>query len=138
MVKELKVYVLDTSALLAFLCDESGAVEVEKLLEKARKGKIRIIFPLSCLGEIYYIVKQRNGTEEAKKVVAVVKELPIELASLSEQEILQSAEFKADYSISLADSFVAGFASLYNAIIITKDSEFRGIERDGKIEIHWL
>ncbi len=138
MVKEVKLYVLDTSALFAFLDDEDGAGVVEDLLKKAQKGEIGIIVPLSCLGEVYYITKQRKGVEEAKKVTATVKEFPVELAGLSEEEILFASDFKADYSISLADSYVAGIASLYKAIVVTKDPEFKEIEKDKKLEFLWI
>ena len=138
MAKEVKLYVLDTSALFAFLDDEEGADVVEDLLKKAQKGKIGVIVPLSCLGEVYYITKQRKGVEEAKKVTATVKEFPVELAGLYEEEILCASDFKADYSISLADSYVAGIASLYQAIVVTKDPEFKGIEKDKKLEFLWM
>ena len=76
MAEKVKMYLMDTSALFAFLDDEPGADKVENLLEMAQKGKIKIIIPLSCVGEVYYITKQRKGIEEAKKVAAVIKEFP--------------------------------------------------------------
>lgn len=138
MAEKVKMYLMDTSALFAFLDDEPGADKVENLLEMAQKGKIKIIIPLSCIGEVYYITKQRKGIEKAKKVVAVIKEFPVKFISLGEEEILSSSDFKADYNISLADSYIAGVAYLYNGIVVTKNSEFKEIEKDKKLEFLWI
>ena len=47
--------VLDSFALIGYLENETFSPKVEKLLKKARQGKIRIYLHAIHLGEVYYL-----------------------------------------------------------------------------------
>ena len=48
-------YVLDTSAIFAFLEDEMGADTVQDLLEKARDDAVTIFIAFISFMEVYYL-----------------------------------------------------------------------------------
>ena len=49
------IYVLDTSAILAFTDQEKGAEEVERIVTAARSGRYRLEACAISLMELYYI-----------------------------------------------------------------------------------
>jgi PIN domain nuclease of toxin-antitoxin system len=54
-------YVLDSFAVLCFLADESGADDMQILLESARRDECELFMNVVNLSEVYYTVKRRSG-----------------------------------------------------------------------------
>ena len=133
---EFAAFVLDSFALLAYLQDEPAAERIEKLLENARKEKCRLLLSMINLGELLYITERRGGVVKAQDVLALVRQLPIEMVAAEEQLIFAAAHIKASHSLSYADAFVVAVAIQENAAIITGDPEFQSVEDIAKIE--WL
>lgn len=120
-------FVLDTSALLAFMTGEEGADIVEEILRS--KGASTFI-PWPVVFEIYYITRQKRGEKEADKRYVLVKELPATILWQAEEpDILTAARFKALFRISFADSIIAAYASRQNAILVHKDPEFEPLAK---------
>jgi predicted nucleic acid-binding protein len=123
-------YVLDTSALLAFMSGERGADVVERILNDKSS---RVFIPWPVLAEIYYITRRRRGEKDADKRYVLIKELPATVVwHLDEPEILTAARLKADFPLSFADSLIAAAAVSRTAVLVHHDSEFdalRGIVR---------
>lgn len=100
------LYLLDTSALLAFMEDGEGADEVERIL---RAG--RIILPFVVLLEVYYITFRERGEEVADKSYALLKSLDAEFIwEMNEPLLFNAGRFKGMYRLSLADAIIAAFA----------------------------
>jgi len=120
-------YVLDTSALLAFMAGEDGADFVEKVL----LGKENNIYlPWPVLFEIYYLTRRRRGEKEADRRYVLVKKLPlIILWQMEEPEVLTAARLKAEFRISFADAIIAASAFRLNAILVHKDPEFNPLAK---------
>ena len=57
--------VLDSFALLGYLENETFSERVEKLLKRARQGKIRAYLHAIHLGEVYYITLREQGQDLA-------------------------------------------------------------------------
>jgi len=113
-------YLLDTSAILAFLEDEAGAERVETIL---RQGQAILPFPV--LLEAYYITLQEQPLAEADRRYALLKELPVSLLwAVDEPTLLTAGRFKATYHLSLADALIAAFAVRQKAILVHKDPEY--------------
>jgi len=125
-------YVLDTSALLAYIENEDGADEIGTLLMNALDGRDEIsILTVSCI-EVYYISIQEQGDIIARDRLRLIEDLPIVLEPLDEKLIRTIGDFKATNAMSFADSCIAGLAKFKDAILVHKDPEFEQIEDDVK------
>ncbi len=132
----MKKIVVDSLALIAFLRKEKGYLKVKKLLEEAKAKKVKLFLCWLNLGEIYYQVWRKRGQEDAQKTLSLIKKLPIELVSVSNELVLQAAEIKAQFPIALADCFIAALACEIKASILTADSEFKKLKN--KVSLEWI
>ncbi len=122
------LYLLDTSALLAFMEDEDGASEVESIL---RAG--RVLLPFIVLLEVYYITLREKGEGVAEKRYAFLKSLRGEILwDMDEAALLVAGRFKGMYRLSLADAMVAAFAKVKGAILVHKDPEYEALGSEVK------
>jgi PIN domain nuclease of toxin-antitoxin system len=64
-----KLYVLDASALLHFVDDDSGAARVERLIQKARQTTPLLISMVNW-GEVFYHQWQERGEETARRTMS--------------------------------------------------------------------
>lgn len=117
------LYVLDTSAIVAFTDQEEGADEVERLLDAARTGTCQIEACAISLMELYYVALQEKGEDEAAKLLALVKSWPVTWVYPDERTLLQAGKIKAAYRLSVADAIIAAVAKLRHATLIHKDPE---------------
>ena len=129
-------FVLDSFALLAYLQDEPIAARVEKLLESAHKGKNRLLLSIINLGELLYITERRGGIARAQDMLALIRQLPIDILPADEQTVLAAAHIKANHAISYADAFVVAIAMQENAAILTGDPEFQSVQT--LVHVEWL
>ena len=115
-------FVLDTSALLAFMTGEKGADTVEKML--SGKGEILFI-PWAVLFEVYYVSRRTAGEKEADRRFVLIKELPVSILwNMEERDVLSAARIKAQYRVSFADSIIAAAAFRKDATLVHKDPEY--------------
>ncbi len=130
--------VLDTWALMAFLKDEPAAEEVEKLLQKARDEKVRLLLCVVNWGELYYGLTRAGGEQVAEQTMTQLAMFPIQLVPVSEDLHLvrEAAKLKAKHTMSYADCFAAALAKMKRAELITGDPEFKQLR--GAIRISWL
>jgi predicted nucleic acid-binding protein len=132
-------YVLDSFALIGYLENEPFAQEIEDLLHQAEKGVSRLYLHTLHLGEVYYITLREQGQDVADLAYARIRRFPVKFVeTINEELLLTAAALKANYPISYADSFAAALAKVDNALLLTGDPEFRTLEADGILEIHWL
>ena len=131
-----KRYVLDSSALLAFLWDEAGAEAVEDVLTE--EGA-ELFMSAVNLGEVAYIVHRLCGEEAAAAVEAKVMETPgLRVVDATWERAKSAARIKAEERLSFADFFCAGLAQEKGATVVTCDRDFERLEREGKIAVLWL
>jgi len=119
-------FLLDTSAILAFLGGERGADEVERLLRAARAGRLRLLVCSITLMEIFYTAMRERGEDQAARLVALVKAWPLEWVSPDEKILLQAGRLKASNRVSVADALIAAVAKLHDATLVHKDPELDG------------
>ena len=119
-------FLLDTSALVAFLENEAGADRVEEII----KTKSPII-PFVALLEVYYLTLKGKGQEFAEKRYAMLKSLPAEFVwEIDEPTLLDAGRFKGLHNLSLADSMIAAMAKKHEAILVHKDPEYEQLEKE--------
>ncbi len=125
----MKTYVLDASALFAFLEKTRGAYKVNELLKEALHGRSKLLMSAVNFGEVYGKILREHGPEQALMAVHAVNPLPIELLDATPQRACKAAEVKAKYKLYYADSFAAALAMEHNATLVTSDSDFRKLGR---------
>ena len=131
--------VLDSFALIGYLENEAFSAKVEKLLKRARQGRIRIYLHAIHLGEVYYITLREQGQDLADLAYARIKAFPLRYIDIIDEKLLRTAaSLKAIYPISYADSFAAALAVIHRAALLTGDPEFRKLEKKENISIEWL
>ena len=130
------VFVLDTFAMLAYLQDEAGAARVETLLEQAAREKCRLCMSIINLGEMLYIIERREGVARTQDVLALIRQLPLEILPADEQAVFAAAHIKASHTLSYADAFAVASAIQENAAIVTSDLEFEAVA--SRVTVEWL
>lgn len=126
-----KSFVLDTSAIMAFIEKEEGAERVREILLKNS-----IIIPWLSILEAVYITQRELGEEEAVTRYALLKKLDAEIIwDADETLLLNAARIKATHSLSLADSVIAAIATLHKAILIHNDPEYEPLQDVVEMEI---
>ena len=124
------VYVLDTSALIAFIEAEEGADIVRELLKQAYFGDIMIIVSFMTYMEIYYIALMEYDENEARERLNLLNSLPISRVESKEDMGVMASRIKAKFRLSVADAWIAALAKQRNAILVHKDPEFEQIESE--------
>jgi len=127
MSKPLTVTVLDTSAWLTLIEDETGADTVQALLEQAQVGEVVLLTSFMSYMEVYYITLQERDVDEARERIDLMAALPVQRIESSRAIAVISAEMKARYRLSVADAWIAALAQSYEAVLLHKDPEFEQI-----------
>jgi predicted nucleic acid-binding protein len=118
-----EVYVLDTSAILTLWNDEDGAPVVEKILhESTHRGKIYVSF--MTFMECKYRVWREHGRSLAEELIRSLSFLPLIRVDVDDDLLMAASELKAQYKISVADSWILATAITRNAVLVHKDPEF--------------
>ena len=123
-------FLLDTSALLTLIEDETGAERVEHILTQSQ-----VWLPWPVLLEATYITRQERGEAEAEHRYALMKQLPVTILwDMDEPTLLTATGLKANNRLSLADAIIAAFAIQRNAILLHKDPEFDAVASQVMLE----
>ncbi len=126
-------YVLDTSAILAFLGGEPGANRVERLLRGAREGRHEVLVCSITLMELFYTAMRAKGEDVAFRLVALVKAWPLAWVYPDEKALLQAGRLKASHRLSVADALIAAVARMHGATLVHKDPELETLR--GQVEL---
>lgn len=132
----MKTYVLDASALFAFLERTPGAYRVNELLKEAMHGRAKVLMSAVNYGEVYGKLLREHGPEQALMAVHAVSPLPIEMMDATPQRAFKAADIKARHKLYYADSFAAALAIEHKATLVTSDSDFRKLGRG--FPVGWL
>ncbi len=116
-------YILDTSAILAYLSKEAGG-------EKLKGLKKDSAIPFMALAELYYLTWQKKGKPLADMVYGVVKGWQMPVLQPDEKTILTAGRFKVNYKLGIADSFMAAFAYKDDCCLVTKDQDFSALKNE--------
>jgi len=133
---DLERYVLDSYALLAYLGGEIGAAKVEQLLKLTQKGACVLYLSWMNLGETLYIVERQRGLQDALSVLGLIKQLPISLLEVTNEQVLEAAHIKAHHPLTYADAFAVAAAQDKGAKLVTGDPEFEAVSE--LVNILWI
>jgi len=116
-------FLLDTSALLAYIEDEQGADRVEEILNQEH-----VLLPWAALMEVYYMTIREKGQHEAENRYAMLKHSSAEILwTMSEACLLRAANLKSQFRLSFADAIIAAYAIQASAILVHKDPEYESL-----------
>ena len=123
-------YILDTSALLAYIENEDGTSEIEELFRQALEDKIELfISVISCI-EVGYVSWREQGETVARERLRLIDDLPVSQEAVDERLVETIAAIKATRTMSFADSCIAGLAKFKQAKLVHKDPEYEQIENE--------
>jgi predicted nucleic acid-binding protein len=131
-----KTVVLDSFAVLALLCNESGGKRVKEILRKSTQGDIRVLMTWVNIGEIAYIVERRWSREHVLRVVGMLEATNIEIIEVGRELTMKASQIKAGHALAFADAFAAALAIKEQALLVTGDAELKQLE--GMLDIEWL
>jgi predicted nucleic acid-binding protein len=118
------LYLLDTSAILAWLEGEEGRVRVRRILKEQRA-----IIAWVSLMEVFYITLQEQGEMVAVRRQATLRRLPVRIVwEIAEPIQIRAAQLKARHRVSFADAVIAAYAVHYGAVLLHKDPEFNALQ----------
>lgn len=123
-----KRYLLDTSAILALRGDEPGADDVESILRKSESGEAEVYVSFMSYMEAYYRIWRLEGEESAKRMYAELLSLPVFRIDVNDGILLRAGAIKANYRLSVADSWIIASAMEVKASLVHKDPEFEQVE----------
>jgi len=124
----MKVFLLDTSALLTLRDNEPGADEVAALLQKAQRGEVNCYGCFISLLEVFYRVWKDEDEPAGRLAYQQCQSLPMTWIHETPALLEKAAELKARYPVSLADAWIAAAALLERAELVHKDPEFEVID----------
>ncbi len=133
------MFVLDSSALLAFLYGEPGHQRVAELLTTAGDRTVLRLHRIH-LGEVYYLFYRKGGETLAEEMLTDVRQLPIILEDRVSPALMREAgRMKASYRLSYADAFAAGLARVRQGTLVSADRrEFVPVETAREVSVSWV
>ena len=115
--------VVDSSAWLAYLADEPGAVHFADAIEDTRN----LVVPVICVLEVFKVVLRERGEGDALQVAALMQQGQV--VDLNPPLALAAAKVGVDHKLPLADSIVYAVADLVAGVVWTQDDDFEGLPR---------
>ena len=132
----MKNYLFDAFPLLCWLQEEPGYELIDDLLTEAESGKSSISMHIINLGEVFYRLCRVSGTKQGEEILEKIRMLPIQILSISDEEVMAAAKIKAQYPISYADAFAVAKALQSGAMVVTGDPEYKKVSKI--VEIFWV
>ena len=113
--------VVDSSAWLAYLADESGAGHFTGAIEDVEN----LVVPSVCILEVFKVVCRQRGDGDALQAAALMQQgLVIELDAML---ALVAAKAAIDHKLPLADSIVYATGITVHGVVWTQDEDFEGL-----------
>lgn len=130
-------WVLDASALLAYLKREEGYKAVRSVLASASDGSGRVLINEINLGEVFYVISRQRSAEAATSFFHEgLPLLPVEPVPNTMADVVLAAKLKARLNLHYTDAFAAVTAMQRNASLVTADRDFEKVADE--VKIRWL
>jgi predicted nucleic acid-binding protein len=121
-------YVLDASALVAFLTTRSGTERVGRLFKDAGPSSPLLVSAVNW-GELFYVSWERHGEQSARETLADFLRLHIRVVPVDVPLVLQAGQLRAVHRIPYVDCFAAALAVTNQAMLVTSDRHFEKLGR---------
>jgi len=128
------LFVTDTHALIWFLTmPEKLGLLAKKAFEEAEEGKATIIIPTIVLAELLYLLEKKKANKDFGKIVEKVEKSSNYTVASLDMEVLKRVEIIKNIP-ELHDRIITATALIFNAKIITKDSQ---IAKSKNVGVVW-
>ena len=124
-----KTYVLDANAILDYTEDGPGAATVERLLREEFRHEANLAVSVMNWGEVFYWLWRARGEDKARRTIAELSGLPLQIVPVDLPQALKAGEIKAVHKIPYVDSVAAALAVLRHATLVTSDRDFEKLGR---------
>jgi predicted nucleic acid-binding protein len=114
--------VVDSSAWLEYFADGPNANSFSAPLQDTNN----LIVPTICIYEVFKAVLRQRGEDAALQTAALMKQATA--VDLSAGLALQAAKISLEYKIPMADSIILATARANEAVVWTRDQDFKGME----------
>lgn len=121
MTRRTRRNVVDSSAWLAYLADESGASHFSAVIEDVEN----LVVPSVCILEVFKVVSRQRGDGDALQAVALMQQGQV--VDLDVTLALTAAKAGIDHKLPLADSIVYATGRSIDAMVWTQDEDFDGL-----------
>jgi len=112
---------VDSSGWLEYFADGPLAGKFSAPL----KDTVSLIVPTICLYEVFKVVLRERNEDEAFQSIALMRQGKV--IELSTDIAIHAAKISHSRKIPMADSMILGTALIHDAIVWTKDDDFKGI-----------
>jgi predicted nucleic acid-binding protein len=134
------IFVLDACALIAFINNEPGFDNIDRLMDEAYDKNIIIVMNQVNLFEVYYHIMKVHGQNSANEMLKKIEKAPITIIlGLSYYVMREAGRIKMTYNMSVGDSIAAAESIICNGTLVTSDyKDFEKLEQGGKIKVLWF
>ena len=113
---------VDSCGWLQYFTDGPLAEEYSKYLKKPHE----IIMPTIIIYEVYKKIKREVSEEQALMAIAQMQSANI--VPLKESLALSAADISLQFSLPMADAIIYATARSENALLVSSDEHFKGLE----------
>ena len=133
-------FVVDASALIAYLNKEPGGDVINSLLKKAVDGDAQIFLNIINLIEVHYANIRNLGKDKASVILEKTLACPIKVVSVISDKIFHEASlFKSAYKMSLGDCIGLATAIELSGQFVTSDHhEIGPVAKDNPSLVFWF
>ena len=121
MTRHTRPNIVDSSAWLAYLADESGAAHFSAAIEDVDN----LVVPSVCILEVFKVVSRQRGDDDALQADALMQQGQV--IDLDAPVALAAAKAGIDHKLPLADSIVYATGLAVDGVVWTQDEDFRGL-----------
>ena len=128
MVDGVKVFVLDSSAILRLLDSEAGADRVEEILAAHLSRSIEVAMSAIQWGEVARLVRRRRGHGAQQQALIDLGFFQLRIEPVTAARAVRAAQIKEDRKLPYADAFALELAmDLSNSVLVTADFDFKKV-----------
>ncbi len=100
----------------------------------------RVSFHMSRInyGEAMYSIRKAPEIADQGDALRRLRSAPFRLHTVDDASVDEAVELKSRYAFSFADAFASALAIRLRLPLVTGDSEFRRLERDGLLVLRWV
>ena len=117
-------FLIDSCGWIEYLSEGKSVKEFAKHIEKATPKNY--IAPTIVLYEVYKRIRSVYNEEKAMEAIAHIK-YSTNVIDFSDDLAISAAEISLEQKIPMADAIILSTAKNYDAMIITNDSHFKGM-----------
>ncbi len=127
-------YVMDSSAILAYLKDEKGAEQVQNFFGRTN---IDLYIHSVNLMEVHYRFTSFGGDLAANEALEDLSRLGVTVVQDFPRSLLLRASFfkTCNQFLSLADSICIALGEKLDAVVVTSDKLFARIKNEAKVKL---